>query len=698
MKDAYTTKELAAALGVTQRAILGRADRNEWPSQPKAGRGGGNEWLLSGLPEDVRGVIAMREAKAGIPALPESNTVIPDWAYKVGMARFKLVSEWRQAISKSKTTKGKTTEIFLLAYSSGQLLPDVYDVLCEASDKTLYRWDKRLRDNGDDYRVLCDRRGKWSNGKKKGLGQIGPEMEKVFLGCWLTPNRMSVAMAYEASKAILVRQGHTVSSYKSVLRFSQRFDEHHHDLVTLKRNGEKALKDKVGPYIARNSQLLAVGDVLFCDGHVMNFRCIHPTTGKPFRPTLICWFDWRSRMPVGWTIMPTEDTVAISTALHMSIKTLGQYPRVAYIDNGKAFRSKFFSDNDADLGELNGLYARLGIAVQYSRPYEARTKIVERWFRTFDEQCQRLMASYTGASIEGKPAWMMRNEKYHAATHSEYIPTIEEAGKVFHAYVMWYGQQSHRGMGGQRPLDLLHGGLGDGVDMAELDRHFLFRQQIMPRRCGFTIGGVRFESDALYGLNKPVMAMFNWADMSEIHLHSVGDGERIGTARPTEALHPLARHFGDELDLQKIKDANKRQRQLKSSTLRLARDFDGENGESAVQSLPWMKTESVPLKVVPKPKVVAAEPSMDEKEKAHLEALQTKLKVLPTAMPKRPSFFADELARYEWCFEQTAKKGLDLPTEDQNFMSCYEASDEYRTATGARFEQLRDYYAQTIAR
>ncbi|MBI9081728.1 MAG: DDE-type integrase/transposase/recombinase [Pseudodesulfovibrio sp.] len=691
MKDAYITKELTSFVGVTKATLLARAKRENWQSRTRKGRGGGNEWLVAGLPEDVRAAIIMHEAKTDVPALPTDNVVIPDWAYRVGMARFRLVSEWRQFVAKSKVTKGKATAAFLIAVNSGQLFPKEFDILNEISDKTLYRWDKRLRDNDDDYRILCDRRGKWSKGGRKGLGQIGPDAEKIFLGCWLTPNRPSLALAYRATKEILKKNDLPVSSNRSFRRFAERFDETHHDLVVLKRNGEKALKDKVGPYITRNSDLLSVGDVLFCDGHVLNFRCLHPVTGKPFRPILICWFDWRSHMPVGWEIMPTEDTVAISSALHMAIRMLAQYPRCVYLDNGKAFRGKYFSNVDDDFGEFNGLYARLGIAVQYSRPYEARTKIVERFFRTFDEECQRLLPSYIGNNVANKPAWMMRNEKYHAATHNEWTPTLREASEVFRLYAQWYGQQERKSVGGQRPLDILQGGLGDGVDLAELDRHFLFRQKITPKRCGFTISGVRFESDALYGLNKPVMAMYSWSDMSEVYLHTL-EGERLGIARPTEALHPLARIFGDELDLQKIKEANKRQRGLKNTTMKMVKAFDGDIGENALETLPWMRRETVPLKAVPKPKVIKAEPVMDEAEIARLEAVRAKIKELPTNTFKRPAFFSSELERYEWCFEQTYRYGYELPPEDHSSMRAYEASEEYQTGMGARFEQLKPIY------
>lgn len=162
-------------------------------------------------------------------------------------------------------------------------------------------------------------------------------------------------------------------------RYARRFEEQHYNIYILKRQGEKALNDKVLPYIRRDSNLLEVGDCLFADGHTLNFECLHPETGKPFRPTLILWFDWKSAMPVGWEIMPTENTVAISSALYMAILRLGKYPKIVYLDNGRAFKSKFFTGESDDFEMLSGLYARLGIGLQLAKPYHGQSKTMERF-------------------------------------------------------------------------------------------------------------------------------------------------------------------------------------------------------------------------------------------------------------------------------------------------------------------------------
>ncbi|XPV77656.1 MAG: DNA-binding domain-containing protein [Desulfovibrio sp.] len=692
LKEAYTTKELATVLSVTAKTLLARGLREGWESRIRKARGGGNEWLVSSLPDAVRSQIVLQQAKTeSAPALPEQDVVIPDWSHKLGMARYRVCHDWMQYVAKQKGTLSsvEATKAFCHAHNTGLMDEGLFETVGKVSKQTLYRWRKALKESGDDYRVLCDKRGKWNKGGAKGNGQIGAEAERYILGMYLTPNRPSMQLAYNSTVPVLQKHGLPVPSYSSVCRFLQRYDSVHHDLVVLKREGEKALKDKVGPYIARNDKMLAVGDVIFCDGHVLNFTCLHPKTGKAFRPTLICWFDWRSRMPVGWELMPTEDTYAISSALKMAVAHLGQYPKVSYIDNGKAFKSKYFTDTNADFKELDGLYARLGIAVQFSRPYEARTKIVERFFRTFDEQCQRLMPSYTGNNIDNKPAWRMRNEKYHQSRMDERVPTLTEAAEIFKLYVGWYGNQTHRGLSGKTPWEIFGAGQGEGVALDELERHFLFTKRVKPARCGFTIAGVRFVSDSLYGLNQHVLVKYSWADLSEVFLYTE-DGHRLGTASPQEMLNPLAKHFGDELDMHAVREANKQQKILKRKTLELAKSLDGEVSKEALMNLPFMKPEPTPLRVVSTVDPVQ-EPKLDAAEIERLEAV--KVHAL-NAVPQlhRPEFFTTELERYEWCFEQAVKNGFALEDNDTDFMSRYEDSEEYKDISGTRFEQLRQIY------
>ena len=47
LKKAYITQELGDILGITPQATRKRASRENWQSRPRAGRGGGREWIAA---------------------------------------------------------------------------------------------------------------------------------------------------------------------------------------------------------------------------------------------------------------------------------------------------------------------------------------------------------------------------------------------------------------------------------------------------------------------------------------------------------------------------------------------------------------------------------------------------------------------------------------------------------------------------
>lgn len=51
--------------------------------------------------------------------------------------------------------------------------------------------------------------------------------------------------------------------------YAKWFKDNNYDKWILARDGEKALSDKVEPYIKRDASLLEVGDILVADGHIL---------------------------------------------------------------------------------------------------------------------------------------------------------------------------------------------------------------------------------------------------------------------------------------------------------------------------------------------------------------------------------------------------------------------------------------------
>ncbi len=730
MKAAYTSKELSETLGLSDRAVRKRAKKEGWPYAEVSGPGGRvKEFEARGLPADVRDRIAAREmdeamarfrAEAGALVPYEAPEVVaPQKSDRVGMAKYQVVTAWREIVqSQPRSNRGQATEAFLLAYATGELLPGAHQVVGELSVQTLYRLDKRLREAGGDFRALSDGRGGW---KKHGTTkwkerQLSVEAQAAFLRCYLNPSKPKVALAIRAARVLLEKAGiREESSDSAFRRWLDDYKKRNQHVIVLAREGEKAYKDTVGPYITRDSGSLEVGQVLVADGHTLNFNSRHPETGRPVRLKLILFFDWASRMPVGWQIMLQENTVAIHAALRMAILTLGKIPQAIYLDNGKAFKAKIFTETDPDFDILTGLYGRLGIGVQFAMPYNARAKLVERFFLTISEQFERLVPSYCGASIDDKPAWMMRNEKFHRAWQEArsqgWMPDVRETGHLVQTYFNWYARQGHSGLGGRTPIEAFEAGRGPGVDVAELDDAFLWEEVRTPRSCRVTLFGIDYESDCLHGLGEKVRVRFSTSDLSSVQCCTL-DGEHLGEAYPVQALQPLARLFGDQVGVDQVQAALKRQRKLAKDTkqclAQLGIDGGACGGDEGLKVLPWAQKvavldggrsdggtqgtggtkgtkgtaagggEEVPYEDRRRLELVYAR--VEREHQAEAEAAGPEL--------ARPEYFDGELSRYDWCFRARHQYDQALSNEDAAFMTYFEAT--------ASFESNRQRYADLL--
>jgi putative transposase len=744
MKAAYSAKEISEALGISARAVRLRAQEEGWPSCEEQCRGGKtkkygpagflpkdvqakmSEHLLAttlqgvdgpSVPSNGNGCLSSSNACLSIPDPDLTNTnkhiAIPEKSDKKGLAKYQLARAWKQVVDTQPWSKrGEASEAFLLAYRSGRMLPGVHAVLGAVSLKSLYKYEKQLRDEGGDYRAIADGRGGW---RKHGTNlwkprAISDDAKTALLNCWLRPERPTVSLAIRAARMVLERSGIVEGAEDSTWRrWLRDYEKRHRDVVVMAREGEKAYRDQVGPYIARDISQLKVGQVLIADGHDLNFEILHPATGKPARLKLVMFFDWASRMPVGWQIMPTENTTVISAALRNAILNLGKIPEIVYLDNGKAFKSRFFTETDPDLTELTGLYGRLGIATCFAAPYNAnaRAKIIERFFLTMQEQFERLVPSYCGSSISDKPAWRARNEKFHRSMHEQrtggYVPNIREAAYVLSLYIDWYGRQPHAGLSGKHPVDVLDAGRGQGVNAAELDFEFLWSKKVTPRRCRVTLYGIDYESDCLHGWGDEVVAKYDTADLGKIFLYAPG-GAYLGEALPVAALSPVAKMLGDQVGVDQVQGEIKRQRRLAKETKKnlIELGADPEKVES-LDALPWNQRAPVAQTELPLPSAAAdetnKEPKLGDGERARLELVVSRaadeIEARAAKAPEieRPEYFRSEHARYEWAWRAVNEHKAQVSNEDLAFMAYFEATDEFAENYAGRYQLLAQLYS-----
>jgi len=344
----------------------------------------------------------------------------PEKSKQVALARLDLIYKWKEYRRKS-VNKLKADYDFVKLHNSSN--SHLFNVLGKISCGSLHRWNSML--NGSENYELLLPQYKYSSVNEYRTVLTDVEI-KIFMSLLLHPNRISIGKAIALTKYKLKEQGQSfIPADITFWRYAKRYKDNNYDKWILARDGEKALSDKVEPYIKRDASLLDVGNVLVADGHRLAFQVINPFTGKPSRATLVGFWDWKSTALVGYEIMMEENTQCIASALRNAIINLDMIPKVVYQDNGRAFRAKYFCD-DKGFSELgfNGLYSKLGIETIFARPYNAKAKVIERFWKEFQEGFEKLLPSYIGSAITEKPAYLKRNERLHSAWHNNYIPTI----------------------------------------------------------------------------------------------------------------------------------------------------------------------------------------------------------------------------------------------------------------------------------
>jgi putative transposase len=597
---------------------------------------------------------------------------------QVALSRMDMLKAWEEY---RRTHEGNQTDLdheFEKAYNTGIVLRNIRSVLGDTTVKTLYRWKKTLSCTGD-WKLLAPQYNRPQSQRLFG------DEEKIFLGCLLSANKISIGEATRLTKFILKSRGiPAAKSDMTFRRYAEDFMAKHYDIWVLMREGQKALKDKVEPYIKRDPSLLSVGDALVADGHRLNFQLINPYTGKPCRATLVAYIDWKSFDLAGYEIMVEENTQCIASALRNSIISLGKKPVVAYQDNGKAFRSRFFTGSvNLEEAGFNGLFGRLGVIPLFATPYNARAKVIERWFKEFSNTFERLLPSYIGSSIADKPAYMMRNEKFHKALHNEYVPTIEETVQLIQMWLEFHRSQECPHVKGKSIGEVFSEGKGPGVEINKLDDLMMDVTIKNIRRNGITFLNADYYDDNLYGLREQVMIRYSLFDLSHIKVYAL-TGEFVCTAKRVMSVHPLARVMGTPKDMEELRRGIAMQRKAEKKTIQGAKELIG-LGEAA--KLDWQKVVEISPRIADKlekenislpaieemiPEECVACGDSPESTASPVILGQSPCDVTRLEPQSRP-LFSDNIERYQWHLTYGV-----LTEEDAAWCNWFQTTDDFK--------------------
>ena len=670
MNEYVTIKEIAQAKGLKStrsiRMEINKPESKYISREVKVNGGISYEILFSSLEPELQQKLRECETKStAIVPLNYKPPIITDKARQTANHRMNIVKAALEHRNKYPSIKEADAE-FLDLYNSGLYLPKAYEFLGRISIGTLRRYIQAYKKTGNAESLIpqykITKQGEYNS-------ILDDNMKKVLLALLLHQNKFGYNTAIRLAKQVLIKKGYDEDALPSNItfkRFAEHFRRNHYAEWVLRREGMKAYHDKVEPYIERDISKIEVGDVLIADGHVLNFQVINPFTGKPTRATLVGFLDWKSTAFVGYEIMMTENTQCIASALRNAIINLGIIPKVVYQDNGKAFKAKYFQSCDFDEECFNGVYANLGIHSVFAKPYNARAKVIERFFLDFQEEFEKLMPSYIGTSIENRPAWMNRNEKLHLQLHNQQtkgnIPTVQDAIKYINAWLEYRNQKACPNDRSRSIQEVLNSVRKQDINKSALDYLMMKTESRTINKHGITFLGMHYRSDVILGLRDKVYVRYSLFDLSKVQVYSM-KGEFLCVAHRVQKVHPMANVLGTVKDMEEYKQQYQRQQKIKSRLVKQIKKT-------------FTKDELQVLEIEPEPVLEIEEQPKPKRER----------KLTPRERQMNVPMFNSNYEKYEWLMEN----GCTNP-EQRKWLADYIRSDEYINIYGDENDEENIY-------
>lgn len=459
----YTTDELTPLLGYRDRRnVLIRANRENWESRPRQGRGGGHEWLVSSMPKPTRELIMAGMLRQGLQGaeiceaigtdfnakplkasfLHQNSTKIAEnntsFAFRGASARDKAIANARllfvQEVARLSLIGGREKAIQHICTGSAlgtlaePLASSVKAALAkegsEISRRTLYRWLKSYEAQSIDGLL-----------PRQGVKKPAPDWLDTFLRHYQKPQNPTVQHAYDC----FVREyGADAPSIHMVRRQLSKMS------AVARENGRatgNALL-KLRPYKRRDTSELWPTDVYTADGTTLDAEMIHPLHGQPCKAEITAILDVATRRCVGFSMSFAESSLGVLDALR-SACIFGGVPALFYTDNGPGYTNALMKD------DKTGIFQRLGITGTTSIPGRPQGKgLMERGVKTLWVRAAQGLASYTGSMMDEDTAHKNFRASRKALNEGKrsILPLWHEARAHLLERIDEYNNTPHRGL------------------------------------------------------------------------------------------------------------------------------------------------------------------------------------------------------------------------------------------------------------
>ena len=395
LKSFYSANELSQlglkSLPTNHRRILDKAKRENWNSRKRDGKGGGVEFAVKSMPEEVQAEIVVKLGKSAVknlPVLAKPQAPVDAqllWAtYEQGTAKQQQKAQMKLGI------------MFAVAelVSGGVKILDALALVCHKHNQdgekpvtvsAIKSWWYQVKDADRSLwlPLLMDSYGAHSESRE---AAFTPEAWAFFRADYFRNERPQFGSCYERLKRAASANGWVIPSPSSVKRKILREIPKTHQ--TYLRDGTYALS-RMYPSLIRTVAGIEALEWINGDGYQHNVF-VRWHNGHIIRPKTWLWQDVRTRKILAYRCDESENTNMIRLALLDVVNKYG-IPKHLTIDNTKAAANKKMTGGVKNRyrfkvreDEVQGIIPALGIqlhwtTVRYGRG-RGQAKPIERAF------------------------------------------------------------------------------------------------------------------------------------------------------------------------------------------------------------------------------------------------------------------------------------------------------------------------------
>ena len=450
LKSHYSVTELLPlkllTLPKTHKGILGKATRENWNSRKRDAKGGGVEFAVESMPEEVQAEIVVKLGKSAVknlPVLAKPQAPVDAqllWAtYEQGTTKQQQKAQMKLGIMCAVAALVDTGVNVVNAF---ELVCGKHNRECEAKGEmplsvgSIKRWWYCVKDAEKSLWLPLLMSDRGNNGKSREAA-FTEEAWKFFKNLYYSRERRTIAHSYEILKTTAQINGWVVPSLSAIKRKMTREVPKTEEIY--RRGGEYELS-RMYPSQIRTVAMLQAMEWINGDGYQHNVWVRFPD-GEVKRPKTWLWQDVRTRKVLAARTDKSENTDTIRLSLLDVISRYG-LPKHLTIDNTRAAANKKMTGGvknryryTVNEGEVQGIIPALGIALHWTSIQfgkgRGQAKPIERAFShgglgDYVDKHLLLRGAYAGANAYDKPDYDGKNGAEQPVDYETFLCALEQ--------------------------------------------------------------------------------------------------------------------------------------------------------------------------------------------------------------------------------------------------------------------------------